>query len=318
MAAPVVSVVIPAYNAARTIRETLESVGRQTMRDLEVIVVNDGSTDNTLEVVRSIADPRIHVVSQENTGHAGARNAGISLAGGKYIAVVDADDVWLPHKLEQQLTVLRSRPRSRALHSSAIHVDDTLRPLFVGRCRDEQNTLLDVLCLRRLPGFMCTLLIDRELLVELGGFDSSLIILQDWELAIRLAWRNELHSASAPVVLYRVHGSNQSKQLELHIEPGERILARVFADPGLPTMIRARKGYVYSHFYAMLAGGALQLRRLSEAGHWARKAIRADPAILPHLVGLPARRLEKRVSRRAAQQFLTAESAVDMSPPHRA
>jgi glycosyltransferase involved in cell wall biosynthesis len=284
------------------------SVLGQTLSDLEVIVVDDGSTDDTSEVVRSVGDPRITVMSQENAGHAAARNTGISVAQGTYVAVVDADDLWLPDKLERQLRFLKAHPRTRALHSSAIHVDDSLRPLFIGKCRDGPNRLLDVLCMRRLPGFMCTLIVERSLLGEIGGFDSSLVILQDWDLAIRLAWCDELYSTSDPVVLYRVHATNQSKQLDLHIEPGERILARVFADPSLPQGIRNRRGYVYSHFYAMLCGGALQLRRFQEAAYWARKAVEADARILPHLTAFPARRLQKRISRRSARRLISAGS----------
>ena len=100
---------------------------------------------------------------------------------------------------------------------------------------------------------MVTLIIERALLERIGGFDPSLIILQDWELAIRLARLGELYSTSEPLVLYRLHASNQSKQIDLHIEPGERVLARLFADPTLPPEIAVRRSYVYAHFYAMLS-----------------------------------------------------------------
>ena len=231
---PLVSVVVPAYNAARTIKTTLQSVLRQTMNDLELIVVDDGSADATPEVVRSMDDGRLRLVQQSNTGHAGARNVGIEVARGRYIAVVDADDVWLPHKLERQLAVLNSHRMIRALHGSAVFVDDSLRPLFIAPSPDGKNDLLDVLCFRGLAAMMVTLIIERALLERVGGFDPSLIILQDWELAIRLARLGELYSTSEPLVLYRLHASNQSKQLDLHIDPGERVLARFFADPTLP------------------------------------------------------------------------------------
>src|SRR5437763_14739279 len=100
---PLVSVVVPAYNAARTVETTLGSVLQQTMDGLEVIVVDDGSTDATPEIVRSVNDERVRLRRQSNAGHASARNAGIEMSRGKYVAVVDADDVWLPRKLEQQL-----------------------------------------------------------------------------------------------------------------------------------------------------------------------------------------------------------------------
>jgi glycosyltransferase involved in cell wall biosynthesis len=300
---PLVSVVIPAYNAERTVRATLDSVLRQTFTHVEVILVDDGSTDRTSDVARSLGDPRLRIIKQANAGHAQARNIGIGAATGTYVAVVDADDVWLPDKLEQQLAVLRGG-QVKALHGAAIHVDDSLRPLFIGNCPDGKNELLDILCFRGLPGFMCTLIIERELLWEIGGFDPTLIILQDWELAIRLARREQLYSMSKPLVMYRLHESNQSKKIDLHIEPGERILAEFFADRTLPTEIMSRRRYVYAHFYAMLCGGAVQLRMPRYAIDWAIRAISSDPRVLPHLASLPVRRVRKRASRREARALL--------------
>ena len=144
MSPPLVSVVIPAYNAERTIPSTLVSVLGQTVADIEVIVVDDGSIDSTSNIARSLRDSRLRVVRQANSGHAGARNTGIRHATGKYVAFVDADDLWLPRKLETQLCFLRRHPNVRALHSAAIHVDDGLRPLFIGQCPDGKNSLIDV------------------------------------------------------------------------------------------------------------------------------------------------------------------------------
>jgi glycosyltransferase involved in cell wall biosynthesis len=307
---PLVSVVIPAYNAARTIETTLRSVLQQTMGDLEVIVVDDGSTDTTPQIVRSVGDGRVRLVQQPNAGHASARNAGIEGASGRYVAVVDADDAWLPRKLERQLAVLGANPAVRALHGSAVFVDDFLRPLFVSPSPDGRNRLLDVLCFRGLAAVMVTLIIERELLEQIGGFDASLIILQDWDIAIRLARSWELYSMSEPLVLYRVHETNQSKQVELHIEPGERILARFFDDPTLPPEIAARRSYVYAHFYAMLSGGALQIGRPTYAAYWARRALASDPRVLPYLVALPVRRVRKRLTRRRAARIVTPARAI--------
>jgi glycosyltransferase involved in cell wall biosynthesis len=303
MSSPLISVVIPAYNAERTIRATLLSVLRQTVDDFEVIVVDDGSTDGTSDVVRSLGDPRLNVLRQANMGHAGARNTGIDNSSGKYVAVVDADDLWLPRKLETQLRIFRTQPHVRALHSAAVHVDNRLRPLFIGQCPDGKNNLIDVLCFRGLPGVMCTLIAERNLLDEIGRFDQSLMILQDWDLAIRLARKGELYSTSDPLALYRVHSGSQSKTLELHIEPGERILAAFFRSPNLSREIVDCRSYVYAYFYAMLSGGAFQLHRWGDAVDWGRKALASNPRVLPYLVSLPLRRLRKRVSRIRATQL---------------
>lgn len=301
---PLISVVVPAYNAARTIETTLRSVLRQTVDDIELIVIDDGSTDATPEIARSIDDARVHLLHQRNAGHASARNAGIAAARGRYVAVIDADDMWLPHKLQRQLMLLDGGPRIRALHGSAVFVDDSLEPLFVAPSPDGKNDLLDVLCFRGLAAMMVTLIIERTLLEQVGAFDPSLIILQDWELAIRLARLGELYSTSEPLGLYRLHATNQSKQVDLHIEPGERVLTRFFADPTLPPEVVARRSYVYAHFYAMLSGGAFQLRRPAYAAYWARRALASDPRVFSYIASLPARRLRKRLSRPRAAEIV--------------
>src|SRR5215203_2614836 len=105
---PLVSAVVPAYNASRTVVEAVNSVLTQTVRDLEVIVVDDGSRDDTADVVRSIDDPRVSLITKQNEGASSARNAGIRAARGRYVAFLDADDLWLRSKLERQLDVLES------------------------------------------------------------------------------------------------------------------------------------------------------------------------------------------------------------------
>ncbi len=100
---PKISVIIPVYNAEETIKETLESVLSQTFSQFEIIVINDGSQDKTLEIVSRILDPRLKVLSYPNAGVSVSRNRGISQAAGEYVSFLDADDLWTPDKLETQL-----------------------------------------------------------------------------------------------------------------------------------------------------------------------------------------------------------------------
>ena len=107
---PTVSVVIPAYNPERTILETVESVLHQTFSDFELIVINDGSTDRTLDLLQTVQDSRLKIFSYSNGGLALARNRGISHAQGAYISFIDADDLWTIDKLELQLEALKQHP----------------------------------------------------------------------------------------------------------------------------------------------------------------------------------------------------------------
>jgi len=114
---PVISVIIPAYNAEKTILETIQSLQKQTFTDFEIIVINDGSTDGTVELLNAIEDSRVKVFSYENGGLPVARNRGIDRATGEYITFVDADDLWTPDKLELQLTALRQHPEAGIAYS---------------------------------------------------------------------------------------------------------------------------------------------------------------------------------------------------------
>ena len=295
MIEPAVSVVVPAYNAQRTLSATIASIQSQTFDDFEIVVVDDGSTDATVQVADSLGESRLRVISQSNRGHAAARNTGIAAARGRYIAFVDADDLWLPDKLARQLVEVSRNPRVRALQTGAIRVDDDLNVLWVEECTRSFDVLWDTLCFRNMPALMSTLLVERSLLDEVGGFDPSLIILQDWDLAIRLARTGNFHSLRDPLAAYRYHpASQQSGSVEIHIEPGLRLLAALFADPELPARVRSRKGEVYARFYAMLCGGAVKVGRVRYAAQWGLRALRSDPRIAGYIIGFPARRLRRR------------------------
>jgi glycosyltransferase involved in cell wall biosynthesis len=301
--APLVSVVVPAYNAARTLPETVRSVLDQTVRDIEVIVVDDGSTDGTVEAAHAIDDRRVTVMSQPNAGVSAARNTGAQAARGRYVAFLDSDDLWLPHKLERQLEILEREPGVHAVQAGVIFVDDALEPLSVRRCVDWSDPLLDTLYFRNLPAFPSTVVFRREKLLERGGFDTSLVILEDWELAVHAAWHWGLQSVHEPLGLYRFHPGNRSRDVGIHVEPGERVLGRIFADPELPPHIRRKKRSVYARLYLMLAGGSLRARDWRGCARWGARAVIRDPAALLHVLALPVRRLSRRLSRRRADSY---------------
>ncbi len=114
---PKISIITPAYNAERTILETIESVQNQTFSNFELIVINDGSKDRTLDLLQTIKDERLKIFSYENGGVAIARNRGLSHATGDFIAFIDADDLWTPDKLELQLAALQKHPEAGVAYS---------------------------------------------------------------------------------------------------------------------------------------------------------------------------------------------------------
>ncbi|MBI4355948.1 MAG: glycosyltransferase [Candidatus Omnitrophica bacterium] len=208
---PKVSVVVPTYNRAHLIPEALESIWAQTYRDLEVIVVDDGSTDDTREILRPWW-PRLRYIYQPNQGCAAARNRGISLARGTYVAFLDSDDRWLPDKLAQQVAWLEA-------HSKAGLVYSRLWRYVLGRdaereiCpRELPATFLDVL---RGSGFIptSTVMVRRRCLEAVGLFDVSLPVAEDWDLWLRIARRYPIAALPAVLAEHREHATNITKDL---------------------------------------------------------------------------------------------------------
>ena len=289
MRQPLVSAVVPAYNAARTLRAAVESILLQTVGDIEVIVVDDGSEDDTAEVARAIADPRVRLISQANLGASAARNAGIHSARGRYIAFLDADDLWLPDKLARQLALLHSRPDVHAVHCGAIYVDDELRELSVCPCRPWRDALLDVLHFENLSAFPSTLMAKREKLKQ-RGFDPSLVMHEDWDMAIHAARHWRLQPVEAPLALYRVHRGNRSRDVEKHLVSGLRVIERVFADASLPVRVQSRRRTVYARYYTMLAAAALKYGQWRQGTRWAVTAIGIHPVACAYMGRLALRR----------------------------
>lgn len=293
---PIVSVVVPAYNSARTLTTTVDSILQQTVHDLEVIVVDDGSSDDTVEMARGIPDNRVRVVTQANGGASRARNTGIREAAGTWVAFLDSDDVWLSTKLERQLAYLAAHPDVYAVQTGAAFVDDNLQVLYLRPCHPSRDALMESLFFDNLPSFPSTLLIRRQKLEEIGYFDTGLEILEDWEMAIRAARYCNLKSIEEPLTLYRTHPGNRSLDLDIHIAPGLLVLQRLFTDPDLPERIRARRRSVYARLYMMLAGGSLRVGHYRGCARWAVKALWMDPRSLRYMAELPVRRVARVLS----------------------
>lgn len=207
-AVPTASIIIPAYNGAKTIAETIESVLHQTLKDIEIIVVNDGSTDHTSDVVRQFSDPRLKLIEQENAGVAAARNHGATVSRGRYLTFIDADDLWTPEKVEDQVNALEANPDAGAVYSWIDWVDEEGNYIRDGGFIDtEYNTYLQILLIDIVQSGSNTM-IRREAYFEVGGYEGSLHPAEDWDFWLRLAERYEFICVPKLQVHYRqVRGS---------------------------------------------------------------------------------------------------------------
>jgi glycosyltransferase involved in cell wall biosynthesis len=187
--APRVSVVIPTYNAAAMVKEAIESVLAQTYADFEVVVMDDGSTDDTESVVRQFGD-RIRYFKQENRGVSAARNAGINKSLGDYVAFLDSDDLWLPDKLTEQIPLLEADPKLGLVYCdwAVMSGEAVLQSSYLEDLPAASGYVFDELIQ---SGFILTsgVVLRRACLDDVGAFDKSLAIAQDYDLWLRISYR---------------------------------------------------------------------------------------------------------------------------------
>jgi len=293
MTRPEVSVVIPAYNAARYLPQAVDSALQQTFREIEVLVVDDGSTDDTPARLAAYGE-RIRVLRQVNAGVARARNAGSAAAQGRYVAFLDADDIWQTEKIQKQLEALAETPGHRACYTAFSSVSFDLTPLGVSRSARQGSLLQDLLCLGNVVGTPSTVVCERDLLVEVGGFDPDLSLGADWDLWLRLASRTTFAYVDEPLVRYRIHEANMSREVALLERDSVRLLKKALADPALPAHLRTARGRVLGHNDRVLAGSYFRAGYLADGVRCAVRAMARHPAEIRHFLGYPRRILGRR------------------------
>jgi glycosyltransferase involved in cell wall biosynthesis len=220
-----VSVIIPAYNRSAYLGEAIQSVLDQTFQDFELIVIDDGSTDNTKEIVKGFLDTRVRYLYQENSGVSSARNMGIKAANGEYIAFLDSDDIWLPENLELKVNLLDSRPDVGLVCSDAYVVDNSTKATFgrfwgknrfkySGNPRKVTRHPLKDLLYRNCFIMPQATMIRSQVFTAVGGFDESLPTSEDWDLFVRIVQRFPIEVIDTPLLKIRRHSTSLSKNKE--------------------------------------------------------------------------------------------------------
>ena len=208
---PLVSVVIPAFNVGHMIEEAIDSVRKQTWQAFEIIVVDDGSSDDTAERLgKYTALPNFTYIQQSNRGSYAARNVGIERARGEYIAFLDADDVWFPDKLARQMELMRAEPELGMVCSDYVHVDVTGKMAPSRLPLEALATTRDLFLqlLRRLFVLTSTAVVRHAVFDRVGGFDESVGESSDRELFLRIAREYPMGFIPHVLVYYRHHTSN--------------------------------------------------------------------------------------------------------------
>ena len=247
---PKVSVIIPTYNYAHFLPEAIQSVLDQTCRDFALFVVDDGSMDNTREVVARFG-PRVNYIYQENKGYSAARNVGIMLSQGEVVAFLDADDLWLPEKLEVQVAYLDSHPEVSVVYSHFLNIDEDGNVLPQSQRTHYTGMIFERLLLGNFIQ-MPTVAVRWECLTDLGLFDESLRTTADWELWLRLTRKYRVGYIDQPLAKYRRHGSSMHHNIANKERDCFAVLNKVFSDPEPPRGVIEKKAHAYSNVHALL------------------------------------------------------------------
>ncbi len=209
---PTVSVIIPTYNRAAFVTEAIDSVLAQTFRDVELIVVDDGSTDDTRDRLAAYGE-RIRLVCEENHGVSHARNVGIRAARGEYIALLDSDDLWLPKKLETQVAVMNAQPDLQLCHTEEIWIRRGVRVNQMKKHQKHGGYIFPN-CLPFCVISPSSVMIRRALFDDVGYFDESLPACEDYDLWLRITKIYPVYFIETPLIVKR--GGHDDQLSHIH------------------------------------------------------------------------------------------------------
>lgn len=233
---PKISVIIPVFNGEKTIINTIQSVLEQSFNDFEIIIINDGSTDSTLDIISSIIEPRLKIYSYPNAGANHSRNRGLNKAVGEYVSFLDADDLWTSNKLEYQLQALQSHPEAAVAYSWTDRIDEFGQILPGGSKLTVNGNVYKQLLLVDFIGSGSNPLIRTEAIKKVGGFDESLINAQDWDMWLRLAALYPFIAIPFVQVLYRRSPNSKSTNLYGMESSSWKVLNKAFSDTSLSNL----------------------------------------------------------------------------------
>ncbi|MBD2578575.1 glycosyltransferase family 2 protein [Oscillatoria sp. FACHB-1406] len=279
---PRVSVIIPAYNAEVWLERTVNSVLAQSDRDFEIIIVDDGSSDRTVEIATELSqrDGRIVILQQSNSGVAAARNFGIANARGEFIAPLDADDIWYPQHLEKQVKRLSQSDSSVGLvYSWSVDINENDSPLGPFHASTIEGDVYKTLICHNFLGNASATLIRRSCLERVGGYNSDLKVqnaqgCEDWDLYLRIAEKYRFCVVPEFTVGYRKIASSMSRDYQKMARSHRLMLQATRQNrPDIPLLLHRLS---CSSFYLYLARQSHHDRDPEQTIFWLLEALKAD------------------------------------------
>ena len=233
----IVDVIIPAFNAARYLPAALESVASQSFSDWQIVLVDDGSTDKTAEVVATFTErfgAKLRYIRQNNQGPSAARNIAIRASNSEFLALLDADDIWLPHRLSESVRTLREKPNAGLAYSLVTHIDADGIPqsTFLGNRRHAEGKIAPQIYMRNVDFPSPTITFRRRCIEEVGLFDEAMRATEDRDLWLRIALRYEVAFIPSVSAYYRWSADSASRDTQRMVNGQKHFIRKHYGSPG--------------------------------------------------------------------------------------
>jgi glycosyltransferase involved in cell wall biosynthesis len=285
------SIVIPTYNYARFISDAIESALMQTLQPLEVLVIDDGSTDDTEKIVREFGG-HVRYIKQENAGVCAARNRGVGESSGDLIAFLDADDIWEPTKLEKQFAEFESDPELGLVHCGMQEFDSATGEKLTMHLDGQAGWVADELLLWERPAIIGpggTIMVRREAFDAVGGFDSQMKVSEDWDFCYRVARKFKVGFVRETLVNYRSHPAAAHRDVR-ELERGmSYFYQKAFEDRGLTADLKNR---AMGNFHRTLAGSYFHSGHYIDFAKNSLKSLWYRPSNISYFLRFPVRRVK--------------------------
>ena len=244
---PLVSVVTATYDMAQYLAEAVDSILNQTYPSIEAVVVDDGSRDNTREILEKFADnPRVKIIHQENAGQTAAKNRGLAACTGRYVGFCDADNAWLPDKISTQLDAFNGNTPPGVVYGDVQFINNKSVEIPTPRPQRHSGHITGRLLANNFVPFN-TCLVPRHILTEFGGFDESLSMAIDYDLWLRISTRYEFKYIPRVLALYRIWGGQMSHRTGERLDNALRMMKKFLQNHGdAVTPAEARRAWAYT------------------------------------------------------------------------
>jgi len=253
---PKISVIIPTHNRQNFLSRAIESVFSQTFCDFEMLIIDDGSTDQTKEAVKKyiVTQPdKIKYFYQDNKGPSAARNKGIQQASGEYVAFLDDDDEWLPDKLECQITGFSKNKNIGLAYTDYYIITEDLTAPHIHHCEEFNRAKFEKMFYVKNLISTPTIMARKECFEKLGLFDEGLEVAEDWDMWLRLFKQYDFLHIPQPLVKVNVGSTSQSSDGDKNLANDLKFLDKIFSEPDVKNRAFKTKAYSYRYYKAAIA-----------------------------------------------------------------